>query len=778
MDIENILSNMTLREKIAFCTGSDFWHTKALPAFGVPSVMMADGPHGLRCQPDSADMLDLNEAARATCFPTAVTAAATWDAALYAAEGAAIGREAAAAGVSLVLGPGCNIKRSPLGGRNFEYLSEDPFLSGRMAAAFIGGVQSTGVGACIKHFAANNQEYKRQNGDSRVDERTLREIYLAPFEIAVKQARPAAVMCAYNKINGVHCSDDRWLLTDVLRNEWGFDGTVITDWGALGDRVAAFRAGCDLNMPGGSRYMECAALQAVRDGMLSEDDIDAAVSRILRLTALQPKRFPVDVEAHHALAQRVAEQGAVLLKNENNALPLSAERMTLFGYMAQDMRYQGTGSSHINPTKLGSLADALPGVPCYACGNAQGEVSEEELLQAVQIAAGCDTAVVAVGLPPLYESEALDRTDMRLPAGHDRLVEAVAAVASHTVVVLFGGSPMELPWLDKVQAVLYMGLPGQAGGMAAARLLTGLTVPCGKLTESWPLCADDVICADTFGKKQAEYREGIYVGYRYYETADKAVRFTFGYGLSYTTFAYSHLRIDGRTVRLTVRNTGNYDAAEVVQLYVSPPADGLFRPKKELKGFSKAFLKAGESKEITFTLDERSFAVWDDGWKTPAGTYAVLVGASASDIRLYGEVQVAGEVIPARMQDSWYATLQGKPTREAWERLCGRSIPVEEEAKKGDFTLDSTCSEMRRHSLLMRLTYRIMLWVIAARYGGRKKAVLDPAYHMLRVSATDCPLRALVINSGGLFSDRLARAVLFFVNGHPAKAFGALFGKL
>ena len=608
MNIEKIVSQMSLREKISFCTGADFWCTRQMEQYGIPSIMMADGPHGLRCQKGETDMVGVNKSLPATCFPTAVTAGATWNPELYAAEGEAIGREALAAGVSVVLGPGCNIKRNPLGGRNFEYISEDPYQAGKMAAAFIRGQQSTGAFSSLKHFAANSQEYKRMNGDSQMDERTLREIYLAAFEIAVNEGHPGTLMCAYNKINGEHCSDSKKLLTDILRSDWGFDGMVVTDWGALNDRIKGFQTGCDLNMPGGSDYMEQEAMEAVKNGVLSEADIDVSVKRILRMVekAQQAKASDVDWDAHHALAQKVAQQGAVLLKNEDGILPLQALDVVLIGHMAKEIRYQGSGSSHINPTRLVNLTDALPEVPFVPCCDAQGNVSEEGIREAVKAAQAQKIAVVVAGLPDAYESEALDREHMDLPEGHNRMIEAVAAANPNTVVVLLGGSAMELPWADKVKAILYMGLPGQAGGEAMANLLTGKANPCGKLTETWPLSYSDVISKDTFGQRNTEYREGIYVGYRYYDKAVKAVRYPFGYGLSYTAFTYSDLSVVGRTVSVNITNTGTVKGAEVVQLYIAPPKDGLFRPEKELKGFARVELEPGETKAVTFTLDDRS----------------------------------------------------------------------------------------------------------------------------------------------------------------------------
>ena len=781
MKVKEIIAKMSLADKIRLCTGADFWNSKAMEQYGIPAFKMSDGPHGLRCQSEAADMIGINESLPATCFPTAVTAGAAWDADLYAAEGKAIGEEALAAGVDVVLGLGCNIKRNPLCGRNFEYLSEDPYLAGKLAAALIQGLQSTGVSASLKHFAANNQEYKRQNGDSRVDERALREIYLAPFETAVKEGKPGTVMCSYNKINGVHASDDPWLLTGVLRQEWGFDGMVVTDWGALNDRIAGFKAGCDLNMPGGSKFMEKATLAAVQNGTLAEQDIDKAVERILKLAfgaagrrtnangrgQAHNQEQGYDNDAHDALACTVAERGAVLLKNEGDLLPAEPEGMVLIGYMAKELRYQGAGSSHINPTKLTSLADALPGVPFVACCDKDGNVNGEALRQAADAAKAAKIAVVVAGLPDAYESEGFDRPNMAMPEGHNRMIKAVAAANPNTVVVLLGGSPMELPWCDAVKAILYMGLPGQAGGLACANLLTGRANPCGKLTESWPVRYEDVPSRETFGQKNTEYRESIYVGYRYYDKANKAVRFPFGHGLSYTMFDYSGLEIREDSVSVTVTNTGTRSGTEVVQLYTAPPAYGLHRPQQELKGFARVELAPNESKTVTLPLNSRSFAVWDGGWKIPGGSYEIRVGASSRDIRLEGVLQREGETLPAPgwQAGSWYDTMQGLPVRSEWEQLMGHPVPVTQEPEKGMFTLDNTCLEMKDRSLVMKIQYKVTEAIIAKSFGG-KKDYSDPAFKMMMICATDCPLRATVISAGGSMTDGLAGGLLEMANGH------------
>lgn len=770
--VQDILSKMTLEDKISLCNGADFWHSKAMAQYGIPAVTMSDGPHGVRCQKNGADMLGVNESEPATCFPTAVTSGATWDPALLKAEGQAIGEEGLSYGVDVVLGPGVNIKRNPLCGRNFEYFSEDPCIAGAMGAAWVQGAQSTGAGTSLKHFAANNQEYKRFNGNSQVDERTLRELYLPAFETVIKAAQPETVMCSYPRINNVHASDNHWLLTDVLRKDWGFAGLVVTDWGALCDRVKAMHAGCDLSMPGGSTYMEDWVAAAVKDGTLPESDVDACAARVIALALKgesRPKGRAFDKDAHNALAQKIAENGAVLLKNEDNILPLDAGGIALIGEMARTMRYQGAGSSHITPTRLTTLCDAMPGVPFAAGCDVKGTVTEESLREAAETAKQAKIAVVCVGLPDIYESEGFDRETMAMPEGHIRLIETVAAANPNTVVVLFCGCAVEMPWLDKVKAVLYMGLPGQAGGAAAASLLTGKANPSGKLTETWPLCYDDVPSRDTFGKKTTHYKEGLYAGYRYYDKAGKAVRFPFGYGLSYTQFAYSELKIEGRTVTAAVTNTGSIAGAEVVQLYVAPPQNGLYRPAKELKGFAKVSLQPGESRTVRFELNDRSFAVWCDGcWKVPMGSYEICVGASVADIRLHAALAVDGVSLaaPDWQKGSWYETLQGLPTDAEFEKLCGSPLQSDPEPKKGAFTMEHSTMELKDISVVMMQMFKGTEATIAKSFGG-KADYSDPTFKMMVMSGADAPLRAAVLSSCGMFPANLAEGMLALANGHP-----------
>ena len=760
MNIKEIVSKMTLEEKIKFCTGKDCWHIHELSQFNVPSIMMSDGPHGLRCQLGSSDMLGINKSEPATCFPTAVTAAQTWNTELIKEEGKAIAEEALSMGVSIVLGPGCNIKRNPLCGRNFDYFSEDPYLSGEMGVSWINGLQSTGVKASLKHFATNNQEFKRQNGDSQLDEKTMREIYLKPFEMAVKEAKPGTVMCCYNKVNGVHGSDNKTLLTDILRTEWGFDGLVMTDWGAMNDRIKAFQAGCDLNMPGANTYMEKKLLEAVKNGLLDEKDIDQSVERILALIQSVSGLEKIDKKSdnHHQLARKVAEEGAVLLKNEG-ILPLNTEDICLIGWMAEDIRYQGAGSSHINPLQLPQLKDIM-NVPYYACCNKEGNVTEESLTQAIDLASKHKAAVVVAGLPDLYESEGFDRDHLRMPEGHVKMIEAVASVNPNTAVVLLGGSAMEVPWENKVKGILYMGLPGQAGAEAIVRLLKGEVNPSGKLAETWPMTYDDVISKNTFGKKNTEYREGIYVGYRYYDKANVSVRYPFGYGLSYTTFVYSDLSVEGNEVRVTITNTGAVKGKEAVLMYVGNDTEG-YHAQKELKRFTKVELEPGQSKQVQFTLDDDCFQVWDKKWKVKAGTYQILVGS------LSATIEVEGESVES-VKDGWYVTLKGEPTREQWEKMMGCKVPEFKEAVKGEFTLDNTVLEMSETSGFIRLLTKFVTWFVSRGVDGPKD-MSNPTYRMMVTGAMDCPIRAMVINAGNIMNDNLAEAIVLIGNGHFLK---------
>ena len=764
------IEKLTLEELIALGSGADAWHTKAFPLAGIPALQMNDGPHGLRKLIDDTELADNNRSVPATCFPTAVLSACSWDPALLEELGRAIGEEAAANGVGLLLGPGTNIKRNPLCGRNFEYFSEDPVLAGKLAAAFIRGVESTGVGACLKHFACNSQEYKRFNSDSVMDERTLREIYLSAFETAVKEGKPSALMCAYNKLNGEHCSDSRKLLTEILRDEWGFDGMVVTDWGAMNDRVLGYQAGCDLNMPGGTAYQEKETAEAVRAGVLDRELVRRSAERILRLAdraqAVQRSRPPFDAESHHALAGRIAVESAVLLKNKDAVLPISEKTDVLFiGPMAEQLRFQGGGSSHINPLRLSQIRELRPDVP-FVMGCPLDGSSDKKLLQEAKKAAKkAGVPILFLGLPDIAESEGFDRVSMKMPEGYVQLIEAVAEVNPHTVVVLCCGSPVEMPWADRVKAILFAGLSGEAGAEAILDLLFGRANPCGKLAESWPLRYEDCVSSSFFGTghKDAHYREGIYVGYRYYEKLGTEVRYPFGYGLSYTTFSYSHLKIEGDTVSCRVKNTGRMDGAETVQLYISPPEGRSCRAPFELKRFQKVFLKRGETKEVSFALDERCFSVWDGGWVVPAGTYGVHVGGSLRDLALHDRIEKNGVEWNGVTVPDWYFEPKGAPSHTDFEHLLGRPA-AEKRAEKGCYTMDNTLVEMKEDSLTAKLLFSLIGMGMRKRSADKD----SPEFQMALNSTLDAPLRSLQIFIGR--RDLPFDALLALINGHAFEA--------
>lgn len=664
MDIKELISKMTLEEKAGVCSGLDFWHTKPVERLGVPSVMVSDGPHGLRKQDTAGDHLGINDSIKAVCMPAACATAASFDRELIAHMGEAIGDSCQHEELAVVLGPAVNIKRSPLCGRNFEYFSEDPYLAGEMSASYINGVQSRNVGTSIKHFAANNQEHRRMSSSSNVDERTLREIYFPAFEISVKKAQPWTVMCSYNRLNGTYASEHPWLLTDVLRGEWGFEGYVMSDWGAVSDRVAGVAAGLDLEMPGSGGINDKKIVEAVRSGKLDEAVVDQAVERILEITYryldnAKPET-PWDQEADHQLSAQIAAECMVLLKNEG-VLPLSKEDDIAFiGEFAKKPRFQGGGSSHINSFKITSAMDAAEGLKVsYAQGYSadKDEATDEMIAEAVEAAKAAKVAVVFAGLPDAYESEGYDRTHMAMPACQNKLIEAVAAANANTVVVLHNGSPVEMPWIDKVKGVLEAYLGGQAVGQAVVKILFGDVNPSGHLPETFPVKLSDNPSYLYYGGEgnEADYREGIFVGYRYYDKKDMEVLFPFGYGLSYTTFACSNLRLSASeitdqetlTATVTVTNTGTCAGKTVVQLYVGDKVSSVLRPVRELKGFEKVALAPGESKDISFVLYKRAFAYWNTelgDWHVETGEFTIEVGQSSRDIEVCGTVTVNSTV--------------------------------------------------------------------------------------------------------------------------------------
>ena len=684
MDIKALISQMTLEEKAGLCSGDDFWHTKAVERLGIPRTMVSDGPHGLRKQDDAADHLGINDSIKAVCYPTACATAASFDPDMIREMGEAIGDSCQHEKVSVVLGPAVNIKRSPLCGRNFEYFSEDPYLAGKMATAIIQGIQSRNVGTSIKHFALNSQEHRRMSSSSDADERTIREIYFPAFEMAVKEAQPWTVMCSYNKINGVYASEDPWLLTDVLRKKWGFEGYVMSDWGAVSDRVAGVAAGLDLEMPASGGVNDRKIVEAVKAGKLDEKLVDQACERILNivfryLDSAKPET-PWDKEAQHVQAADIAAECMVLLKNEENLLPLSKEDDVAFiGEFAMKPRFQGGGSSHINCFKTTGAAEAAKGLKVtYAPGYsvAKDEATAEMIAEAVAAAKKAKVAVVFAGLPDSYESEGYDRKNLDMPACQNQLIEAVAEANPNTVVVLHNGAPVEMPWIGRVKAVLEAYLGGQAVGEAAVRVLFGDVNPCGKLPETFPLKLEDNPSFLFYGGEgnRTEYREGVFVGYRYYDKKKMDVLFPFGFGLSYTTFEYSGLKLSAERIRdtetltatLTVKNTGSRPGKTVVQLYVGDAESTPLRPVRELKGFAKVALQPGESKEVSFTLDKRAFAYWNEeihDWHVETGAFTVEVGDSSRNLPLKAEVTVESTVeLPRRYtRDSIFMDIMADP---------------------------------------------------------------------------------------------------------------------
>ena len=660
-DVKKIISEMTLEEKAGMCSGKDFWHLKGAERLEIPAVMVSDGPHGLRKQAEEADHLGLNESIKAVCFPTACATACSFDRDLLEEMGERIGDECQAENLSVILGPAVNIKRSPLCGRNFEYFSEDPYLASQMAAAHIKGVQSKNVGTSIKHFAANNQEHRRMSCSSEIDERTLREIYLAAFETAIKEAKPDTVMCSYNRINGEFASENHWLLTEVLRDEWGFEGYVMSDWGAVNDRVKGLKAGLELEMPGSGGNTDKEIVEAVKNGELEESVLDRAVERILNIVFKftdnrQEGKF--DLEEDHKLAAKIAGESMVLLKNEGVLpIPVQGKKIAFIGKFAETPRFQGGGSSHINSFKITSALEAVKDVAqvTYAQGyDVKEDVIDQVMLdQAVEVAKEADVAVIFAGLPDAFESEGYDRSHMRMPDCQNTLISEIAKVQENIVVVLHNGSPVEMPWADQVKGILEAYLGGQAVGQAEVDILFGKVNPSGKLAETIPYKLSDNPSYLNFpgdGQK-VEYKEGVFVGYRYYDAKEMPVRYPFGYGLSYTTFEYKDLQLsadkikdtDKLKVRLKVKNTGNRAGKEIVQLYVADKTGAAIRPVKELRNFVKVELQPQEEKTVEMELDKRSFAWYNTeihDWYAASGEYEILAAASSRDIRLKKTVYV------------------------------------------------------------------------------------------------------------------------------------------
>ena len=772
---ELLLKELTLEEKCALLSGAETFKTRGMPEHGISQIWLSDGPHGLRKQAGESDHLGLNPSVPATCFPTASAVANSWDAALGEEIGAALGEEAAAQEVSVLLGPGLNMKRNPLCGRSFEYFSEDPYLAGKLAAGYIRGIQSKGVAACPKHFAVNSQETRRMASDSIVDERTLREIYLTGFEIAVKEGHPRSIMSSYNLVNGTYANENKHLLMEILRDEWGFDGAVITDWGGSNDHALGVKNGSTLEMPapGGDSVREL--LAAVESGKITESDIDARLSELLPLVfdtkaALDAAPREFDAAAHHALACRAAAESLVLLKNEGSLLPLAAgSKVAVLGDFAKNPRYQGAGSSMVNSTQVDVLLDKLIDSELNVIGYQQGfdrHGKPDAALQksACELATQADTVILCMGLDEIAESEGLDRSNLRLAQNQVDLLQAVAAVNPKIVVVLYSGSVVETPWLDNCQALLYAALGGQAGAGAVADALTGKVNPCGKLAETWPLAYADVPSAADFAtrRKTVEYREGLYIGYRYFTTAEKAVRFPFGYGMSYTIFAYSDMAADEQGVSLTVTNTGSVAGTEIVQLYVAKKNSDLFRPAKELKGFARVTLAPGEKQRINIMLDDKAFRFWNvkaNRWEIEGGEYELLVGASVEDIRLCEKISVHGTATvhpyEDRDLDCYYKGDVLCVSDAAFEKLLGHPIPNGKTKIDRNLTLGELNHARSPLGWLVWLVLTILLDVSYKR--GKPDLNILFQYNM--------PLRALAKMTNGAISMGMVDGIVMELQG-------------
>ena len=784
MIIDETINSLTLEEKAAFLQGWSTWTSYEKKDSGIPVCFLSDGPHGLRKQAGTGDHLGLNASIPATCFPTAATMANSWDEALGEELGRALGREAAANGVNVLLGPGLNMKRSPLCGRNFEYFSEDPYLAGKMAAAYIRGIQENGVAACPKHFAVNSQELRRMAMDSVVDERTLREIYLTGFEIAVKEGKPRSIMSSYNKVNGTYANENAHLLKEILRDDWGFEGFVVTDWGADNDHSLGVKNGSNLVMPAPGPDAAIGLVNAVKEGRVSEADLDERLKELFRVLVSAdeamkkaPKSF--DKDAHHALARKCAEQSIVLLENDG-ILPLDRNAVVgIIGDFARNPRYQGAGSSMVNPTRLDNLYDCLRAAGVSIAGYAQGfdrrkpNPDQKLIDEAVRVAEAAPVVLLCVGLDEIAESEGMDRSNMELSKGQRELIEAVCKVNRNVVLVLSGGSPFVIP--GSFRAAIHGYLGGQAGAGAMADALLGKVNPSGKLNETWPLQLEDTPACAYFPSKErtAEYREGLYIGYRYYDTANIPVRYPFGHGLSYTTFLYSDIHAEKDRVTFTIANVGAWDGAEVAQVYVSCKDGNVFRPQKELKGFAKVFLKAGESRTVSVSLDDKAFRYFNvktNRWEVESGIYTISIASDSAHVRLSANIRVEGTNAPAP-----YGALpgyeSGRITRISeveYRDLLGHPIP--DGHWGGELTRnDAICQLYYAKTGAARLVYKILTHM-----KEKSEAKGIPDLNILFVY--NMPFRALAKMSGGLMSDRMVDDVVLLVNGHFWRGLGRLIG--
>ena len=791
VDYGEILKQMTLEEKASLCSGKTFWLTENIDRLGIPSVLMTDGPNGLRKEKAGRGTNIMNESEPATCFPTAVTLCSTWDPSLAEKAGKAIADEAKEQGQSTVLGPGVNIKRSPLCGRNFEYFSEDAYLAGEIGKGWVHGVQSENIGVSLKHYCANNQEHIRMSVDTIADERALREIYLPAFENIVKDEQPTTVMASYNRLNGKYLCDNKRMLTDVLRDEWGFKGIVVSDWGAVNDRVEGVKAGLDLEMPGNNGINDKLIVEAVKNGTLDEADLDKVALRMIKFAfeckAKEVENHKADFEAHHKLVREIAAAGAVLLKNEDGILPVkSGEKIAVIGQLAKVPRYQGAGSSNINPYKKPvSFIDALTAANrefTYADGyTLKGNGYDKGLIKkAVKIAKGADKVLLFIGLTDSYESEGFDRKHLNMPNGHEILFDAIKEVNPNVAVVFSGGSPVDMREITpSAKALLSAYLGGQAVGEAVMDVLYGDVNPSGKLAETWPLRLHDNIASKYFpmGPKTVEYRESVYVGYRFFDTAKRDVMFPFGYGLSYTTFEYSDLKLskekfkdtDSVEISFKIKNTGSIDGAEVAQVYISDVESTIFRPEKELKRFAKVFLKAGETKEVKLTLDKRCFAYYNvdlKDWHVESGDFKIMVGASSRDIRLEKTVCVESSAPSVKVPDyresaPCYYNLTDEKfdiPAEQFEALYGAPLPDNSSYKKGEFNVNCTVGDVsisRWGKFIQNLLH----------FGVKVVSRSSQNKDMLLASVDDMPIRSFYGFTGGMISAKSVDGLIDMFNG-------------
>ena len=786
MDYNEIISKMTLEEKCSLLSGKGNFTTKEVKRLGIPSMFLSDGPHGLRKQAGAADHLGLNASLPATCFPTASAMANSWDEHLGEELGQMLGEEAASQGISVLLGPGLNMKRSPLCGRNFEYFSEDPYLAGKMAAAYIRGIQSKGVAACPKHFAANNQETLRMHSNSVVDERTFREVYLTGFEIAVKEGKPLAIMTSYNRVNGTYSSENEHLLKDILKDEWGFSGMVVTDWGGSNDRVKGLIAGNHLEMPATNGNSDREVAAEVRDGSLSEELLDKRVAEYLKVlfaTVIPDSTPDFDKKSHHAFARKAAENSIVLLKNDDTLLPIKAgTKVAVIGDFAEKPRYQGAGSSLVNPTMLDNPVSELKSSGLNVIGFEKGylrsgEKDDSIKQSAVELAEKADVVLFYMGLDEISEMEGMDRRNMRIHDNQEDVLAAVAKANPNVVAVLFGGAPFETPWWGSVKAAVHGYLGGQAGTGAIARVISGKVNPSGKLAETWALRYEDTPAYSYFPGKEStsEYREGPYIGYRYYSTAGVPVRFPFGFGLSYTSFRYSDIKADRKSVQVRITNTGSVDGAEIVQVYIACKNSILFRPDEELKAFAKVWLKAGESKVVTMPLDDKAFRYFNiktGRFETESAEYEVRVGASSRDIRLKTSIKIGGAngEAPYLAEDlpSYYSGKVSNVSTSEFETLLGHKIPSHNWERTKPIGRNDTVAQLcYAKSRIARLAYKII--------ANRKEKCErrgTPDLNILFIY--NIPFRGIAKMMAGAVDIAMVDAILEIVNGHFFKGVGHL----